>query len=170
MTLLRKQKGVAAVELALILPVLILIAFGTFQFGRSISYYNIMVKSVRDGARHLTLYAPGDSTRITEAKCLVVYGKTSCTSTDVPLVPGLTLAKVAVCDRTVITPTPSCPDKYYLAPITDPTNSSKTIGVTNLVTVAITSYTFNLSVGNFFGPDLFTFTTKPISETMMQVI
>lgn len=165
MTSKRKQFGVAAVELALILPVLVLITFGTYEFGRNMSYYNTMVKSVRDGARHLTLYAPGDNAKIIEAKCLVVYANTSCDdANDTPLVPGLKTTDVQVQDKI------SDPLTHYQQQIIDPTDSAKIIGVANLVTIRITSYTFNLPVGNFFGPDLFSFTSKPISETMIQVL
>ncbi len=155
-----KQQGAAAVELALLLPPLVLIAFGTAEFGRGISYYNTMVKSVRDGARHLTLSAPGDAAKIAEAKCLVVYGSTT-TCSGTPLVPDLTLAMVSICDRT------NCVATHNLQPITDGTT---TIGVANLVTVKITGYTYTLKVPNFFGPDSFSFAPPTVSQTMMQVL
>jgi Flp pilus assembly protein TadG len=163
MTLRRKQSGVAAVELALVLPLLVLLVFGTFQFGRSLSYYNILVKSVRDGARHLTLYAPGDAARITEAKCLVVYGKFPCSNADASLVPGLALTNVSVCDRI------SCPGTHNLQSITDPSTGT-IIGVANLVTISITGYSLSVNVGNYYGPDIFTFAPPLISETMVQVL
>lgn len=46
-----RQDGVAAVELALILPVLFLILFGTLEFGRVWSQYQLFQGAAREGAR-----------------------------------------------------------------------------------------------------------------------
>ena len=50
----RRQKGVAIVEFALILPFLLLLTFITTEFGRAIWEYNTLTKSVRDAARYLS--------------------------------------------------------------------------------------------------------------------
>lgn len=46
-----REDGVAAVELALILPVLFLILFGTLEFGRVWSQYQVFQGAAREGAR-----------------------------------------------------------------------------------------------------------------------
>ncbi len=50
-----RQGGVAAVELAFLLVLLLLIAAGIFEFGRAFWYYNALAKATRDGARALSL-------------------------------------------------------------------------------------------------------------------
>src|SRR5688500_11611226 len=86
----RRQHGVALVEFALILPLLLLLTFITTEFGRAMYQYNTLAKSVRDSARYLSMQTPG--TKMTEARNLVVYGNTAGTGT--PLALGLTMAHV----------------------------------------------------------------------------
>ncbi|WP_211470485.1 TadE/TadG family type IV pilus assembly protein [Collimonas humicola] len=85
-----RQKGTAIVEFALILPLLLLLACITTEFGRAMFQYNTITKSVRDAVRYLSVQTPG--THITEAQNLVVYGNIAGTGT--PLVLGLTTANV----------------------------------------------------------------------------
>ncbi len=56
----RRQRGVAAVELAFLLVLLLLIAAGIFEFGRAFWYYNALAKATRDGARAMSM-APAAS-------------------------------------------------------------------------------------------------------------
>ncbi len=55
MTLIRhrisREEGVAAVEFALILPVLALLLFGVLEFGRVWSQYQVFQGAAREGAR-----------------------------------------------------------------------------------------------------------------------
>lgn len=51
----RQQSGVAAVELAFVLVLLLLMAAGTFEFGRAFWYYNALAKATRDGARAVSM-------------------------------------------------------------------------------------------------------------------
>ncbi|MGH2529049.1 MAG: TadE/TadG family type IV pilus assembly protein [Actinomycetota bacterium] len=46
-----REDGVAATEFALILPVLALILFGTIEFGRVLSQYQVYQGAAREGAR-----------------------------------------------------------------------------------------------------------------------
>jgi Flp pilus assembly protein TadG len=46
-----RQEGVAAVEFAIILPVLALILFGVLEFGRVWSQYQVFQGAAREGAR-----------------------------------------------------------------------------------------------------------------------
>ena len=72
----KRQKGVAIVEFALILPFLLLLSFITIEFGRAIWQYNTLTKSVRDAARYLSIQTPGTQ-RSREARNLMVYGNLS---------------------------------------------------------------------------------------------
>jgi Flp pilus assembly protein TadG len=148
-----RQRGVALVELAISLLLLLTIAFGITEFGRAIYEYNTLAKAARDAVRYLSVRAPGDATAATSAKCLVVHGNTACTGP--ALAPALTTAIVTVCDSI------SCPADHAL---------QGAAPVLNLVSVTIggpnAPYTFN-SMFSFFVPD---FAFGPISVTMKQVL
>jgi hypothetical protein len=147
-----QQRGVAAVEFAILLPVLLLIVFGITEFGRALYYYNTIVKATRDAARYYAAQQPGiPPTADTEIKCLAVTGNKDNASgvcTNPPLAPGLTMAMVTLCDWI------SCPG----------TNKVTTPAV-NLVTVTITGYTFQYFVP-FFTADLSSIVFDDISTTM----
>ena len=154
MRLAHRQRGVAFVELAISAFVLMTIAFGITEFGRAVYQYNELAKAARDAARFLSTRDPTDTTAKAQAKCLVVYGRPACTGT--PLVPGMTLAHVSVCDAL------DCPADHA---------SQGSAPVVNLVTVSIgganaTPYLFD-SIVSFVVPD---FTFSPISVTMRQVL
>ena len=123
-----KQKGVALVELALILPLLLVLTFITTEFGRAMFEYNAITKSTRDAVRYLTFQTPG--TRITEARNLIVYGNPGGTGN--PLVRGLTLANV---------PAATCCTWQLTG--TNP--------VINTVTVRVTNYTYHSLFASVFG-------------------
>jgi Flp pilus assembly protein TadG len=86
----RTQHGVALVELALIIPMLLLLTLVTTEFGRAMYEYNAVVKSTRDAVRYLSVQTP--NTHVTEARNLIVYGNTAGTGT--PLARGLSLSNV----------------------------------------------------------------------------
>ncbi len=102
----RKQLGVAAVELAIILMPMLILCFGITELGRALYYYNGLVKATRGSVRFLTAQDPAsppsgetvDSIRL-KARSLAVCGAQTCSDNDMPLVPGLTLAQVSVCDK-----------------------------------------------------------------------
>jgi len=115
-----RQRGAALIELALIMPLLLLLTFITTEFGRAMYEYNTVVKATRDAVRYLSVQTPG--THITEAQNLMVFGNTAGTGT--PLARGLSLANV---------PAGSC-------------CTWQTVGANpliNTVTVRISSYTFH---------------------------
>ena len=126
-----KQNGVALVEFALILPLLLLLTFITTEFGRAMFEYNAVTKSTRDAVRYLSIQTPG--THIAEAQNLMVYGNLAGTGT--PLARGLTLANV---------PAGSC--CVWQTAGTDP--------VVNIVTVRISSYKFHSLIPSVFGTAL----------------
>lgn len=149
MKLLGKQKGVAAVELGIILIPLLLLTFGMTELGRAFYQYNSLAKTTRDAARFLSAQGPGDAVDLATAKCLAVYGKRTCSGST--LLPGLTQSMVTVCDSS------NCASHL---------NQSTTTGVINLVTVTITGYPFT-SMVPFLVPNI---TFGAISTTMRQVL
>lgn len=92
----KKQNGVALVEFALILPLLLILTFITTEFGRALYQYNTIAKSLRDASRYLSVQDPSivttDPAKITIAKNLVVYGNPSGTGS--PLALGLSTSHV----------------------------------------------------------------------------
>ncbi len=147
------QRGVALVELAISMSVMVSIAFAITEFGRAIYQYNTLAKGVRDAARFLSTRDATDAVAKDQARCLAVYGNLTCVGT--PLAQGLTTAMVNICDYL------ACPD--HAAQGTNP--------VVNLVTVSIgganaTPYTFH-SLVSFVVPDI---PFGPISVTMRQVL
>jgi len=136
-----QQAGVALVEFALVLPLLLLLTFIVTEYGRAIYQYNTLAKSVRDAARYLSIQSPG--TKITEAKNLVIYGNPAGTGT--PLAIGLTTTHV--------------PDPVW----NPPAGASPVI---NTVTVTITNYTFTPLIASAFGLNFGNITYADISATM----
>jgi len=134
------QRGAALIELAFVLPVLLIMTFIVTEFGRAIYQYDTLTKSVRDATRYLTIQTP--NTKVAEARNLVVYGTTTAGTT--PLVPGLTTAMVSA----------SWPA---------PTGSNPAI---NTVTVQVSGYAFNSLFLTAFGLPFGTFTYSDISATM----
>jgi Flp pilus assembly protein TadG len=152
-----KQKGGAAVELAVLLIPLVLIASGITEFGRAFFEYNAIAKGTRDAARFLTMKgpldpaAPASASNITQAQCMVMHGNPGCTGT--ARVPYLTAAMVSICDS-------------WTCPATHAAQAMGT-GVVNLVTVTVTGYAFTPLVP-FIMPNPLTF--NDISTTMRQVL
>lgn len=67
------QKGVAAVEFALVIILLLIIVAGVIEFGRAFWYYNALTKATRDGARFMSEVSTekiGDS--LADAEDLVI--------------------------------------------------------------------------------------------------
>jgi Flp pilus assembly protein TadG len=145
-----RQRGVAAVELGLIIVPLLLLTFGVTEFGRAFYQYNALAKATRDATRFLSGQGPGDPSDVTAAQCLATHGNKTCTG--VLLVPGLTTTMVSVCDSI------SCPGTHQ----NRPTGS----GVINLVTVSISGYAFT-SLVPLIIPNV---TFGSISTTMRQVL
>jgi len=127
----KKQNGVALVEFALILPLLLILTFITTEFGRALYQYNTIAKSLRDASRYLSAQDPSiattDPTKITAAKNLVVFGNPAGGTT--PLVLGLSTSHV---------PTPTWQFK----------GSGPAI---NTVTIKVTGYKFRPLLTGFFG-------------------
>ena len=135
---LPKQSGVALVEFALILPLLLILTFVTTEYSRALFQYNILTKSVRDAARYLSVYNPGDTTKFPIAKNLVVYGNPS--GSGLPLVIGLTTSLV--------------PNPVWQTAGTGPVINTVTIRVTGYVFRPLFASVFNVSFGNLAYADI----------------
>jgi Flp pilus assembly protein TadG len=139
-----RHQGVALVEFALVLPLLLVLSLAATELGRAVYRYNTTAKAVRDAVRYLAVQTPG--THKAEARNLVVYGNTAGTG---PLLDdGLTAAKV--------------PD-----PTWQPAGSNPLI---NTVTVRVHGYQFRPMIANMFGTAFATITFSDISATMRSPI
>jgi Flp pilus assembly protein TadG len=143
----RAARGVAAVELGLMMAPILVLTFGVVEYGRAIYTYNAIDKGVRDAARHLTYALPTNPNQKTEAENLAVYGNIEGTGS--PLAPGLTTGMVEICDAT------ACPSTHA--------SVSTGSGVVNLVTVRITGYVYQ-SIVTYVAPATMDF--SDISVTM----
>lgn len=136
----KSQQGVAIIEFALAVPLLLILSFITVEFGRAMHQYNVLAKSVRDSARYMSMRAPG--TGIPEARNLVLYGTTTAGST--PLVHGLTATHV--------------PDPTW--------QTAGTLPLINTVTVRVQGYTFQPMFTTPFGLTFPVLQFSPITATM----
>jgi len=91
--LARNEQGTQLVELAIVLPVLLILFAATAEFGRYFYEYTTLAKAARVGTRYLVI-AKVDCFEATQAKKLVVYGNTA--GTGAPLIEGLTTDHVSV--------------------------------------------------------------------------
>lgn len=151
----RKQRGVAAVEFALVIIPMLIMVFGITEFGRAMYQYNTLVKATRDATRYLSTQSVGSG--IGTAQCLAVFGNKTCSGN--ALVPGLATSNVAICDSS------SCASTHASVQ----TGS----GAVNLVTVTIQGFQFQSAVNfSIAGMDagLPSITFGPVSTTMRQVL
>jgi len=111
-----KQKGVAAIEFTIMLPILLLMVLATAEIGRAIYQYSYLTRMVRDASRYLSVTAIPDTEGslaasfdnncdlgddcnldcnncISETKDLLVYGKVGGA---VPLLYGLSTSDVII--------------------------------------------------------------------------
>jgi Flp pilus assembly protein TadG len=99
-----QQRGTAIVEFTISLPVLLFLMLATAEFGRILSEYNTLTKSVRDAARYLASNAAQGTTGIvnitstvqTQTTNLVVTGNINGSGS--ALLPGLSASNVTVSD------------------------------------------------------------------------
>jgi Flp pilus assembly protein TadG len=159
---LRRSRGTAILELAIILPFLLLMSFGALEYSLAISEYKSLTLQTRIAARYLSSRAPGDLASQEEAICLVKYGVTSASScTGALIAPGLANAIVSIED-----------------PMNSASHNAQSSGPgpyqvrLNLVTVKISGYQYRPIVGSFLsgfsGNTSITF--NPISTTMRQIL
>lgn len=90
---MRKTRGQAAVEMAIILPLLMLLLFGVYQFGRVFYIYHTLQKSLRNGVQYVLRsqgvnFCDSNDPVLIDARNLIVFGNLEGTGT--PVVTGLT--------------------------------------------------------------------------------
>src|SRR5579859_2105127 len=94
----RHQRGLAMVEFAISVPVLLLLMFGTFEFGHFLIQYNTLNDAVRNAARYVAGKAMDGtttnlwtgapwSTLVTQGTNLAVFGNIG--GTGLPVLPAL---------------------------------------------------------------------------------
>jgi Flp pilus assembly protein TadG len=161
--------GSAMVEFAIIFPILLVLFVGTAELGRLFYTYTTLAKATAVGARYLSTSrnaVNGTTTEKTnaktEAKNLVVCGIKSsaadaCTG-QTPVVPGLTIANVSICDN-----------------FSTPCSPALASGFIKYFKVEIQSYTYSAGVWDLAAKtgtttETFYFPLKPSTEArnMMQ--
>jgi hypothetical protein len=165
----QRDDGSAIIEFAIIFPILLLLFVGTVELGRLFYTYTTLAKATAVGARYLSASrnaVNGTTTQKAnarmEARNLVVCGIKSSSSTacngQTPVVPGLTVANVSICDNISTPCSPALPSgliKYYKVEIQDYTFAP---GV------------WNLEAKTGAPTETFYFPLKPVTEarSMMQ--
>jgi Flp pilus assembly protein TadG len=91
----RDERGSQFVELAIVLPVLLLFFGAVAEFGRYFYVYSTLAKAARAGARY-AISRPLDATHIAEAKSIVAYGDQSAGCAGAPVLPGLDCGNVDI--------------------------------------------------------------------------
>lgn len=72
------QAGLAAIEFVLILPLLLILGFGVFDFGRLLFQYDTLTKSTRDATRYLaSVVRPPAAAYATDANYTAAVNKAS---------------------------------------------------------------------------------------------
>lgn len=109
---IHRQSGLAMVEFAVSVPVILLLMFGSFEFGHLMTEFSALNDGVRDAARYVAAnvrngsaigmdpLTPGD-TLYKQGQNLAVFGKiTGTAGTDTPIFPGLTVADISLTENT----------------------------------------------------------------------
>ena len=91
--IVHNEHGVQLVELALVLPLFVILFAATAEFGRYFYEYTTLSKAARLGARYLVTEKV-DCVHANTARNLVVYGNTGGTGS--PILPGLETTHVSV--------------------------------------------------------------------------
>jgi len=69
------ERGVAMIEMAVVLPVLLAIGLGVIEFGNAIYSKHLITNGVRDGARYAAGLPHDDTTAIANAQCIALTGE-----------------------------------------------------------------------------------------------
>ena len=90
---IRHESGASMAELAIMVPILVLLLAAVCDFGRFFQQYTTLAKSTRTAARYLSNHPFPDNQDA--ARNLVVCGKLTCAGGD-ELVPGISTANVCI--------------------------------------------------------------------------
>ena len=112
---LRDERGTQLVELAVVLPIAVLLLASVTEFGRFFYTYTTLSKATRAGARYLVSQPPG--TKDTAGKNLVVYGSTA--DGALPVVDKLAAANVTVTYDAAAETTTVKIENYKYVPVFD---------------------------------------------------
>ena len=118
--LARNERGVQLAELALVLPLLVVMFAATAEFGRYFYAYTTLAKGARAGSRYLAT-ACNKTYEDTNAKNLVVYGNTAGTGSRI--LTGLETTNISIVRK-------------------DAAGNPMVGGVPNTVTVSVTGFNF----------------------------
>jgi len=108
----RREDGAAMVEMAIVLPIFLLLVWGVIDFGRLLFTANSMASAVREGARQAAVMSdPVASQAVVKARveaAFTTFGSPAITdaeiSVDVASVPGSVIVKVTNYPWPTITP------------------------------------------------------------------
>jgi Flp pilus assembly protein TadG len=102
----QRQSGMAMVEFAITLPLLLLLLFAIGEFGRMLYQYNSLLQASRDAGRYVAGKAwnrtlgkvdlTGDPQLVPRTKNVAVYGAPANPNGYPPVVPGLSTGDVSV--------------------------------------------------------------------------
>jgi hypothetical protein len=90
----RRENGTHMVELAIVIPVLLIMLGGLAEFGRFFYTYTKLTTAVRAGARHACKWERNASWTFPETSNMVVYGDFGGSGS--PILPGLSTSNVVV--------------------------------------------------------------------------
>ncbi|HVF56446.1 MAG TPA: TadE family protein [Pyrinomonadaceae bacterium] len=91
----RDEQGTQLLELAIVLPLLVLFFAATAEFGRFFYTYSTLAKAARAGARY-AMTRPLNSANLGQAKSLAVFGDQFGGCSGTPVVPNLQCANVDI--------------------------------------------------------------------------
>jgi Flp pilus assembly protein TadG len=104
----RREEGAAAVEFALLLPILLLILFGIIDFGRALNMQIQLTEAAREGVRPLALGTTGNPTSATQNAALPLSG-VGVAYTACPANPGPGTNAQVIASKTFVYATPISP-------------------------------------------------------------
>jgi hypothetical protein len=90
----RDERGVQLLEIAIVLPIMLMLFGAVAEFGRYFYEYSSAAKASRVGARYLASRCANNPTYQTTAKNIIVYGNAAGSGS--PVLPGLSTANVQV--------------------------------------------------------------------------
>jgi TadE-like protein. len=157
----QREDGSSTIELAIIFPILVVLFVGTAELGRLFYTYNTLAKATYVGARYLSTSrnavngTAGEKTAAkNEAKNLVVCGVKSTSATgcngQTPVVPGLTVSNVSICDNFSTPCSPALAAgsiKYFKVEITGYTYSAGVFNLASKTGLAQSTFYFTLTPG-----------------------